>query len=946
VDQAVSCDCRTSFDFLQIRPGDGISLRMSTSLESFVDVLRRSGLVDESVLARNLNARPDMETSQTGENFAEYLVGNQVITAWQAAKLLQGKHKGFFLGKYKLLRLLGKGGMSSVYLAEHVLMRRRCAIKVLPWKLVKDSSYLQRFHREAQAVAALDHPNIVRAYDVDHEKDGNLEIHFLVMEYAEGQNLFDLVQMSGPLPTVTAADYIRQGALGLAHAHKSGMVHRDVKPGNFIVDQHGTVKLMDLGLARVGTEDADHSLTIAHDERVLGTADYLAPEQAVDSHLVDTRADLYSLGCTMYFLLTGRPPFNEGTLTQRLLAHQTKEPTPLESLRPDLPESLLAIIRKLMAKDREQRMQTAEEAASQLAQWLNSQDGVPALPVAALQYAPPAAGSDSPTVTMREETVTPVHAPVTHSPVQKAGSDNNHELGDFLSSLSDVEPASAASGGSSAIRREEVKSTPRMQSEVPLESAESAETSDSELSNSVFPEMDPVFPALEPTFPRTSSGSGKNLKRGDSRKNFKKDTFRFPPERIAWLQKYRYYLGGGAILLLALLGYFLTGRSKQIPVTPVVPTATIDPVTPVPVPAAPTRPAVQGEAITVGPKGNFGTLAEAVAYIQEHAFETNGKPVRQIHIDGQQSLKEAISIDNSGLGSFPRGVRITGNKEHPPRLLSTGKEPIFSLNSIDEFVLENLVLECRDVPRAIVLQGYMSSISLSNITFENVQQVAIAGVGLCGLDHQPAVIQNCRFVGASQSAQAIQMEPGQGKDTRDLTIRNCRFLGPFQSCFSVQGEVDALLFMQNIFHSSTNAIVFNGVNPLRKRLTFNNNTFYACDRGIVFETGPFSSNGKFSFQKNLFVAGTGASVFVEQTGTGLAQLSQGVPPTELNWTDRAEINSSEELNIFASNGRLNADVKFQSTDPGDANFLKPESDELQTVAASSPAPSFIGAVAP
>jgi len=916
---------------------------MSTSLVSFVDVLKRSGLIDEPVLARSLDSRPDTETSQSGENFAEYLVEREVITAWQAAKLLQGKHKGFFLGKYKLLRLLGKGGMSSVYLAEHVLMRRRCAIKVLPWKLVKDSSYLQRFHREAQAVAALDHPNIVRAYDVDHETDGNLEIHFLVMEYAEGQNLFDLVQMSGPLPAVTAADYIRQGALGLAHAHKSGMVHRDVKPGNFIVDQHGTVKLMDLGLARVGAEDADHSLTIAHDERVLGTADYLAPEQAVDSHLVDTRADLYSLGCTMYFLLTGRPPFNEGTLTQRLLAHQTKEPTPLESLRPDVPESLLTIIRKLMAKDREQRMQTAEEAANQLAQWLNSQDGAAVLPVAAVQYAPPVAGSDAPTATMREETVTPVRDT---PPTPKPGSANSHELGDFLSSLSDVEPASTTSEERPTTRREEVKSTPRIQPEPSLELAEPEnDVSGLGSSESAFPEMVPVFPELEPTFPRASSGSGKHLKRSDSRKKSREKMPAFSPALMAQLQKYRYYLGGGTLLLVALLGYFLISRGRFGPATPAAPTI-VDPVAPVAVPAVPTRPAVQGEAVTVGPKGNFGTLAEAVAYIQEHAFEANGKPVREIRIDGQQSLKEAISIDNSGLGSFPRGVRIIGNKDHPPRLLSTGKESIFSLNSIDGFVLENLVLECRDVPRAIVLQGYMSSISLNNITFENVQQVAISGIGLCGLDNQPAVIQNCRFIGASPSARAIQMEPGQGKDTRDLTIRNCRFLGPFQSCFSVQGEVDALLFMQNIFHDSTNAIVFSGANPLRKRLTFRNNTFHACERGIVFETGPFPSSGKFSFQKNLFVAGTGANVFVEQTGAGLSQLSQGAPPTELNWTDRSEINSSDELNIFASKGRLKANVSFRSTDPGDANFLKPESDELRTVAASSSAPAFIGAVAP
>jgi serine/threonine-protein kinase len=320
---------------------------MAPSLESFVAIVKRSGLLTAERLQQLVEERSETASPQ---QFAQYLVQSGDLTEWQVEKLLKGRHKGFFLGKYKLLRLLGKGGMSSVYLAEHVLMKRLCAIKVLPWKLIADSSFLQRFYREAQMVAQLDHQNIVRAYDVGHEKEGNVDIHFLVMEYVSGRNLFEVVSTEGVLAPRQAVEYLRQGTEGLAYAHRSGLVHRDIKPGNFIVTEDGRVKLMDLGLALVTAATEETSLTVAHDEKVLGTADYLAPEQAVDSHTVDPRADLYSLGCTLYFCLSGAPPFNEGTLTQRLLAHQTQQPTPIHQLRPDVPESLAAILDRLMAK--------------------------------------------------------------------------------------------------------------------------------------------------------------------------------------------------------------------------------------------------------------------------------------------------------------------------------------------------------------------------------------------------------------------------------------------------------------------------------------------------------------------------------------------------------------------------------------------------------------------
>ncbi|GIX03384.1 MAG: hypothetical protein KatS3mg113_0390 [Planctomycetaceae bacterium] len=345
------------------------------SLESFIELVQKSGLVDATQLAHALSEfRAQHPEQVTAGQLAAELVRRQLLTPWQAEKLLQGKHKGFFLGKYKLLGMLGRGGMSHVYLGEHLLMRRLCAIKVLPARRVHDASYLQRFIRESEAAARLDHPNIVRAYDIDHQVDRDVEIHYLVMEYVDGISLQDLVAQRGPLPVPEALEYIRQAAVGLAYAHQMGLVHRDIKPGNLLLDKQGVVKILDLGLARFydPQDPAGQALTVQYDEKVLGTADYLAPEQAIDSHRVDARADLYSLGCTLYFLLTGHPPFPEGTLAQRLLAHQQKEPVPVEKERPDLPPEVVAIVRKLMAKRPEDRYASAAEVADVLLDWLRS----------------------------------------------------------------------------------------------------------------------------------------------------------------------------------------------------------------------------------------------------------------------------------------------------------------------------------------------------------------------------------------------------------------------------------------------------------------------------------------------------------------------------------------------------------------------------------------------
>jgi len=337
-------------------------------VDKFLDLVRRSGLVEKDQLNRvllKLKKQAGGKPINDTEFVANKLADAGLLTRWQCEKLMEGRHRGFFLGKYKLLEHLGSGGMSNVYLAEHVLMRRRVAIKVLPKNRVEDTSYLARFHREAQAAAALDHGNIVRAYDVDNDGD----VHYLVMEYIEGRDLQTIVKREGPMGYATAAEYIRQAAEGLAHAHDAGLIHRDVKPANLLVDRKNVVKVLDLGLARF-TEEDHASLTLAYDENVLGTADYLAPEQALDSHGVDARADIYGLGCTLYCLLTGHPPFPDGTLPQRLMMHQKEPPPSICDDRPDVPKDLVEICMRMMAKTPKQRYQTTHEVAAAMADWL------------------------------------------------------------------------------------------------------------------------------------------------------------------------------------------------------------------------------------------------------------------------------------------------------------------------------------------------------------------------------------------------------------------------------------------------------------------------------------------------------------------------------------------------------------------------------------------------
>ena len=347
---------------------------MSTPLtaNSLIHMLSLSGLLSDEQLRMVEQHFSLLTGNVSARSVCDWLQHHQLITEWQSEKLLQGRYRGFFLGPYRLLNRVARGGMSTIYSARHQESSEIHALKVLPLARTGDVSFLARFQREAHITQRLHHPHIVKVWSVHSGTDGQNSVHFMSMELLHGRDLFELVNLEGPLPWRDAAEYIRQAATGLAYAHQEGLIHRDIKPGNLFLTVDSCVKILDLGLAQ--DFDSEENLTREFNERVLGTADYLAPEQAKDCHTVDRRADIYSLGCTLYFLLTGQAPFTEGSLIQRLLAHQTRTPPQISQFRDDVPNDLTSLVGRMMATDRNSRIASADDVAHQLALIVNQSD--------------------------------------------------------------------------------------------------------------------------------------------------------------------------------------------------------------------------------------------------------------------------------------------------------------------------------------------------------------------------------------------------------------------------------------------------------------------------------------------------------------------------------------------------------------------------------------------
>ncbi len=337
-------------------------------LEAFAANVVRSGLVTPSALDRARAALPKKIDGDPSVVLARAMIQSGALTAYQARKLLAGATRGFFLGGYRVLRRLGEGGMGKVYLAQPEGGGEPVAIKVLPpSKAAAEEQALLRFHREMDLSQRVKHPNLAQTLDVGREGD----VYFMILEFVRGRSLYQMVKEDngGPFRVYDAARFFMKVLAGLAAAHEGGLIHRDIKPSNIMITPEGDAKILDLGLARVLGEEG----VLTRPNVVIGTLDYASPEQLGDAARADQRSDLYSVGCTLYFMLTGRPPFEGGDVVNKIFKQRMDDPEPLERVARGVPSAFAAIVRKLMNKAPADRYQTCAELSADLARWTDPQ---------------------------------------------------------------------------------------------------------------------------------------------------------------------------------------------------------------------------------------------------------------------------------------------------------------------------------------------------------------------------------------------------------------------------------------------------------------------------------------------------------------------------------------------------------------------------------------------
>jgi molecular chaperone DnaK len=355
------------------------------TVEKFLEALRRSGLMSADEVDAFMVTLPPFFGEPSAKSLAAELVRRGRLTKYQAMRIATGRPEGLVLGKYVIQEKIGEGGMGEVFVAEHRRMKRPVVVKILPKHALECEQSIRRFQREVEAAAKLHHPNIVTAYDAD-EEDG---IYFLVMEYVDGRPLGEVVHQDGPFGIPKSVSCILQAARGLEYAHAQGIVHRDIKPNNLLLDRSGVVKVLDMGLARF--DDGRQSLadirpdndsdSLTKDNQIIGTIEYMAPEQVDDSSGADRRSDIYSLGCTWFRLMTNRPPFLGETIVQTLLAHRIEAVPSVQSFREDSPPVVDQILELMLAKKPSDRYQSMSEVVTELEQLLQALGGDPlALP--------------------------------------------------------------------------------------------------------------------------------------------------------------------------------------------------------------------------------------------------------------------------------------------------------------------------------------------------------------------------------------------------------------------------------------------------------------------------------------------------------------------------------------------------------------------------------------
>jgi serine/threonine protein kinase len=344
------------------------------TVEEFLKTVLRSGLLDRDRLQEALRGLPRQARSDA-HAVSEFLVKAGQLSRFQAGRLLGGVAAGLILGPYQILAPIGRGGMGTVFMARDERSNLLVALKVLPPRLAREAERMRsRFLREMAVSRRVSHPHLAWTYETGLRR----KVYYIAMEYIPGKNLSRLVHDEGPLRPQRAARLLAEAAEGLEHAHNLGLVHRDLKPSNIMVTPHDHAKVLDLGLALVAGEKVDDPAVVGGSGYIVGTMDYISPEQTADAAGVDARSDIYSLGCTLYFALSGQPPFLGGSHKDKIRRHRHEEPVPLEQLRPELPPAFAAMVRHMMAKDPAKRYPSAIAVAEDLRAWAA---GEPVLPL-------------------------------------------------------------------------------------------------------------------------------------------------------------------------------------------------------------------------------------------------------------------------------------------------------------------------------------------------------------------------------------------------------------------------------------------------------------------------------------------------------------------------------------------------------------------------------------
>jgi serine/threonine protein kinase len=345
---------------------------MSEAVDNFLYCVLRSGLLRKQEIEEALRAVPEEEKSSP-ERLAQALVQIGKLSRFQARKLLQGVILGLCLGPYQVHTPIGKGGMGNVFLAIDARTGQHVAIKVLPPKKAREEErLLARFQREMAISQRVSHPHLAKTLDAGVWQG----VYYIVMEYIPGQSLHRTVASKGPLTVPRAARLFCEVASALEHAHSLGMVHRDLKPSNIMVTPRDHAKVLDLGLAMMEGEAGELDV-VGGKGYVVGSADYIAPEQTIDSTNVDARTDVYALGCTLYFAFTGGPPFTGASSRDKIVAHRSQEPTPLQWRNPNVPDELAVVVHKMMAKKPGERLPSMAAVREALKAWRKSEEVQP-----------------------------------------------------------------------------------------------------------------------------------------------------------------------------------------------------------------------------------------------------------------------------------------------------------------------------------------------------------------------------------------------------------------------------------------------------------------------------------------------------------------------------------------------------------------------------------------